>query len=76
MKKLAASNGCFLLQLVIEDVVREYKGAKRRLLVLGYNSTLTTAAVEPPRLAKNHYDQLKVVPPASDVTESIAVTES
>lgn len=39
--------------------MRDYKNAKRRLLVLGYNSTLTTA-VEAPRQPKNHYDQIKV----------------
>ena len=43
----------------MEDVVRDYSKAKRRLLVLGYNSTLTTA-VEAPRQPKNHYDQIKV----------------
>ena len=49
------------MQLPAEDVVRDYKNAKRRLLVLGYNSTLTTA-VEAPRQPKNHYDQIKVAP--------------
>ena len=49
------------VQLPAEDVVRDYKNAKRRLLVLGYNSTLTTA-VEAPRQPKNHYDQIKVTP--------------
>ena len=49
------------VQLNVEDVVTDFKRARRRLLVLGYNSCLTTA-VEAPRLAKNHYDQLKVSP--------------
>lgn len=47
------------MQLPVEDVVTDFKAARRRLLVLGYNSTLTTA-VEAPRQPKNHYDQIKV----------------
>ncbi len=35
-----------------------YKRARRRLLVLGYNATLTTA-VEAPRQPKKHFDQIQ-----------------
>jgi trehalose 6-phosphate synthase/phosphatase len=45
----------------VEDVVRKYGSSKQRLLVLGYNATLTTA-VEAPRQPKRHFDQIKVVP--------------
>ena len=37
----------------------DYKRAKRRLLVLGYNATLTTA-VEAPRQPHHHFDQIQV----------------
>lgn len=47
------------MQLPSDGVVMDFKKSKRRLLVLGYNSTLTTA-VEAPRQPKNHYDQIKV----------------
>jgi hypothetical protein len=40
--------------------VRKYACAKQRLLVLGYNATLTTA-VEAPRQPKRHFDQIKVL---------------
>ena len=36
-----------------------YKRSRRRLLVLGYNATLTTA-VEAPRQPKKHFDQIQV----------------
>ena len=49
----------WLQQLVEEDVVADYASSKRRLLVLGYNATLTTA-VEAPRQPKKHFDQIKV----------------
>ena len=39
----------------------DYKRAKRRLLVLGYNATLTTA-VEAPRQPHHHFDQIQVGP--------------
>jgi len=45
-------------QLDIGAVVRACRGARRRLLVLGYNATLTTA-VEAPRQPKRHFDQIK-----------------
>ena len=47
-------------QLDVEDVVKKYASAKQRLLVLGYNATLTTA-VEAPRQPKRHFDQIKVL---------------
>lgn len=46
--------------LAIAHVVDSYKQAKRRLIVLGYNATLTTN-VETPRQVKRHYDQIKAV---------------
>jgi hypothetical protein len=48
-----------VLQLVSDEVVETYYNSKRRLLVLGYNATLTTA-VEAPRQPKRHFDQIKV----------------
>ena len=45
-------------QLDSGEVLRAYRGARRRLLVLGYNATLTTA-VEAPRQPKRHFDQIK-----------------
>jgi hypothetical protein len=53
--------GCARVQLDVNDVVKCYKLSERRLLVLGYNATLTTA-VEAPRQPKRHYDQIKVSP--------------
>ncbi|KAK9822383.1 hypothetical protein WJX81_006174 [Elliptochloris bilobata] len=47
-------------QLDVGEVVRAYRGARRRLLVLGYNATLTTA-VEAPRQPKRHFDQIKAL---------------
>ncbi len=48
-----------VLQLLSDEVVEIYYSCKRRLLVLGYNATLTTA-VEAPRQPKRHFDQIKV----------------
>ena len=42
----------------MEAVVSDYTKSKRRLLVLGYNATLTTA-VEAPRQPKRHFDQIQ-----------------
>ena len=47
-------------------MLRAYRGARRRLLVLGYNATLTTA-VEAPRQPKRHFDQIKARAPRSCV---------
>ncbi|BDA46931.1 probable alpha,alpha-trehalose-phosphate synthase [UDP-for [Coccomyxa sp. Obi] len=47
-------------QLVSAEVVQTYYASKRRLLVLGYNATLTTA-VEAPRQPKRHFDQIKAL---------------
>jgi len=47
--------------------VKRYSTSKRRLLVLGYNATLTTA-VEAPRQPKRHFDQIKVCIPAHHLT--------
>ena len=47
-----------LLQLDVEEVVQQYTRSRRRLLVLGYNATLTTA-VEAPRQPKRHFDQIR-----------------
>ena len=49
-----------LLQLDTQEAVSAYGQSKRRLLVLGYNATLTTA-VEAPRQPKRHFDQIKVL---------------
>ena len=48
------------LQLDTKEAVRHYMQSKRRLLVLGYNATLTTA-VEAPRQPKRHFNQIKVL---------------
>ena len=37
-----------------------YRRSRRRLLVLGYNATLTTA-VEAPRQPKKHFDQIQAL---------------
>jgi trehalose 6-phosphate synthase/phosphatase len=42
------------------QVVRGYGDSTRRLIVLGYNATLTTA-VEAPRQPKRHFDQIKAL---------------
>lgn len=44
--------------LDVSAVVSGYLSSRRRLLVLGYNATLTTA-VEAPRQPKRHFDQIK-----------------
>lgn len=49
----------FVVQLELESVLRDYTNSRRRLLVLGYNATLTTA-VEAPRQPKRHFDQIQV----------------
>lgn len=49
-------------QLDLEAAVGCYKRARRRLLVLGYNATLTTA-VEAPRQPKKHFDQIQARAP-------------
>lgn len=50
-----------LLPLLLPlQVVRGYIDSTRRLIVLGYNATLTTA-VEAPRQPKRHYDQIKAL---------------
>lgn len=51
---------CFLLQLDVEDVVHEYQEARKRLLVFGYNATLTTGVESTPRQPKRHFDNLMV----------------
>ena len=48
------------MQLDTKEAVSHYMQSKRRLLVLGYNATLTTA-VEAPRQPKRHFDQIKVL---------------
>lgn len=47
------------VQLDTEALVAAYRASRRRLLVLGYNATLTTA-VEAPRQPKKHFDQIQV----------------
>ncbi|EFN51489.1 hypothetical protein CHLNCDRAFT_37352 [Chlorella variabilis] len=46
--------------LDMEATVGCYKRSRRRLLVLGYNATLTTA-VEAPRQPKKHFDQIQAL---------------
>ncbi|GAX74440.1 hypothetical protein CEUSTIGMA_g1889.t1 [Chlamydomonas eustigma] len=46
--------------LNMQDVVGCYEMSKRRLIVLGYNATLTTS-VEAPRGPKRHFDQVKAL---------------
>lgn len=43
----------------MEALATAYSASRRRLLVLGYNATLTTA-VEAPRQPKKHFDQIQV----------------
>ncbi|KAL4855450.1 hypothetical protein ACK3TF_003986 [Chlorella vulgaris] len=43
-----------------EALVAAYRASRRRLLVLGYNATLTTA-VEAPRQPKKHFDQIQAL---------------
>ena len=42
------------------DVVAAYRSSKRRLLVLGYNATLTTN-MEAPRQPKRQFEQVKAL---------------
>ena len=58
---LADWGECCCLQLDSEAVVRDYKVTSRRLVLLDYNATLTTA-VEAPRQPKRHFDQIQVRP--------------
>ncbi len=53
----------WLAQLEMESVLRDFTRSKQRLLVLGYNATLTTA-VEAPRQPKRHFDQIQVGSPS------------
>ncbi|GLC47635.1 hypothetical protein PLESTB_000009400 [Pleodorina starrii] len=46
--------------LDVQEVVRAYQCSKRRLVVLGYNATLTTS-VEAPRLPKRQFEQVKAL---------------
>lgn len=46
--------------LDFDKAVNSYKASRRRLLVLGYNATLTTA-VEAPRQPKKHFDQIQAM---------------
>ena len=57
---LLTINTMWLMQLDTKVAVKQYGQSKRRLLVLGYNATLTTA-VEAPRQPKRHFDQIKVL---------------
>ena len=49
----------------VEEVVHCYQHAKRRLLVLGYNSTLTTSEEAPRHQAKRTFDQIQARFPAA-----------
>ena len=46
------------MQLDEAQAVKDYMRARKRLLVLGYNATLTTA-VEAPRQPHHHFDQIQ-----------------
>lgn len=46
--------------LELDQAVAAFKASQRRLLVLGYNATLTTA-VEAPRQPKKHFDQIQAL---------------
>jgi len=48
------------LQLHLEQAVSEFRASRKRILVLGYNATLTTA-VEAPRQPKKHFDQIQAL---------------
>ncbi len=54
------AHACHHAQLNQAEVVRAYASSRRRLVVLGYNATLTTA-VEAPRQPKRHFDQIKAL---------------
>ena len=65
LQKMTAVNskpkqsGKRILQLDVEEVVHDYQKAWRKLLVFGYNATLTTG-VEAQRQPKRHFEQLMV----------------
>jgi trehalose-6-phosphatase len=59
-------------QLDTQEAVGHYRQSKRRLLVLGYNATLTTA-VEAPRQPKRHFDQIKVLSRLQNASVSASV---
>jgi hypothetical protein len=48
-----------LRQLDVEDVVHCYQHDTRRLLVLGYNATLTVVTEAPRGLPKRTFDQMQ-----------------
>ncbi len=56
----------------MESVLRDFTRSKQRLLVLGYNATLTTA-VEAPRQPKRHFDQIQVGCPSLILSYQIQV---
>eukprot|EP00854_Cymbomonas_tetramitiformis_P000752 gene752-1225_t len=47
-------------QLQSREIVNAFHQSKQRLIILGYNATLTTA-VEAPRRPKRHFDQIKAL---------------
>lgn len=47
------------MQLDVEEVVHDYQRARRKLLVFGYNATLTTG-VEAQCQPKRHFEHLMV----------------
>ena len=66
------SNCTCRMQLDAQEAVRHYSQSKRKLLVLGYNATLTTA-VEAPRQPKRHFDQIKVLSRLQNASVSASV---
>ncbi len=48
------------LQLDLIHAVSDYRSSAKRILILGYNATLTTA-VEAPRQPKKHFDQIQAL---------------
>ena len=63
------------VQLDAKEAVSHYMQSKRRLLVLGYNATLTTA-VEAPRQPKRHFDQIKVLSRLQNASVTASVISS
>ena len=61
------------VQLDTKLAVKHYHQSTRRLLVLGYNATLTTA-VEAPRQPKRHFDQIKVLSRLQSASVTASVT--
>ncbi|WPT11748.1 Alpha,alpha-trehalose-phosphate synthase [UDP-forming] 1 [Picochlorum sp. SENEW3] len=61
--------------LDFEAAVQAYNESKRRLLVLGYNATLTTA-VEAPRQPKKHFDQIQAMTRVNSAAYSCLVSLS